>query len=79
MIALTNGDEAGGKEPRPLTPDFLGEEVDGQSGHAAEDGGQEDADVADVQRNVQQMEEPVDGAGSDHQPGVHLSAAVQTV
>ena len=69
---LTYGDEACGEEPGPLAPDFLGEEVDGQRRHAAEDGGQKDADITDVQRNVEMVKEPVDGARGHHQPGVHL-------
>ena len=69
---LTDGDEAGSKQPCPLAPHLLGEEVDCQGCHATEDGGQEDADVPDVQRNVQEVKKPVDGAWGHHQPGVHL-------
>ena len=69
---LTDGNEAGSKQPCPLAPHLLGEEVDSQGRHATEDGGQEDADVPDVQRNVQEVKKPVDGARGHHQPGVHL-------
>ena len=58
--------------PAPWFHSSLRQQEGGDGGEAAEDGGQEDAHVADVHRHVKEVQHVVDEARCHHQAGVHL-------
>ena len=73
-VAGHDGNEAGSEESGALRPEFLGEEVGGDGRQSGEERSQEDADVSDVDRDVEEAQHVVDGAGGEHEAGVDSSA-----
>ena len=69
-VAGHDGNEAGSEEPRALRPEFLGQEVGGDRRQSREERSQEDTDVSDVNRDVEEAQHVMNGAGGDHQAGV---------
>ena len=73
-VSGDDGDHGGGHQSRPLTVQLHGEEVRDQGGEGAEQGCQEDADVADVEGDVAQVGKEVEDGGGDHEAGVDGAA-----
>lgn len=65
-IAWDNGNEAGRQQPCTLVPQLPCQKEGGDGGQTAEHWRQKDTHVADVDRDVEQVENIVDEAGSHH-------------
>ena len=62
------------EETSSLAPELLGEEVGRDGSETREEGGKEDADVADVDGDVEHAEDVVDAPTGQHQTRVHCAA-----
>lgn len=70
-----NGREGGGQQPRGRAlGDLVGEQVGAHGRVRREDGRDEHAHVADVDRQVQQVHRPVEHRGREHEAGVDGAA-----
>lgn len=70
-VGRHDGGEGGGEQTgRGALGDLGGEEVGGDRSQRREDGRDEHTHVADVDRQVQEVHDPVEHGGGEHQAGV---------
>jgi hypothetical protein len=73
-VAGANGDQGGGDEAGAGIPNLFAEEIGDEGGVGSEKGRSQHVDLADMDSEAEEAEEPVNDGGGDHETRVECTA-----